>query len=74
VEIFERRYPALIDRFAIRRNTGGPGLHFGGNGIERAIRFLCPVKVCFLVIIIFGSSALLRFVFLLLLYSVSLPC
>ncbi|MES2291274.1 MAG: hydantoinase B/oxoprolinase family protein [Pseudomonadota bacterium] len=42
-EILETRYPVLIERFAIRRGSGGAGKHNGGDGIERAIRFREPM-------------------------------
>ncbi|WP_242123576.1 hydantoinase B/oxoprolinase family protein [Sphingobium sp. Sx8-8] len=38
-EILESRYPVLLDRFAIRRGSGGDGAHRGGDGVERHIRF-----------------------------------
>jgi 5-oxoprolinase (ATP-hydrolysing) len=38
-EVLETRYPVLIERFAIRRGSGGDGLHRGGDGVERHIRF-----------------------------------
>jgi 5-oxoprolinase (ATP-hydrolysing) len=39
-EILELRYPVLLERFAIRRGSGGRGRHSAGDGIERRIRFL----------------------------------
>jgi 5-oxoprolinase (ATP-hydrolysing) len=39
-EILETRYPVLLERFAIRRGSGGAGRHTGGDGVERHIRFL----------------------------------
>lgn len=42
-EILETRYPVLIERFAIRRGSGGAGRNKGGDGIERAIRFREPM-------------------------------
>jgi 5-oxoprolinase (ATP-hydrolysing) len=42
-EILETRYPVLIERFAIRRGSGGAGQHTGGDGVERAIRFREPM-------------------------------
>jgi 5-oxoprolinase (ATP-hydrolysing) len=39
-EILETRYPVLLERFAIRRGSGGAGRHSGGDGVERHIRFL----------------------------------
>jgi 5-oxoprolinase (ATP-hydrolysing) len=38
-EVLETRYPVLVERFAIRRGSGGEGLHRGGDGVERHIRF-----------------------------------
>ena len=44
-EIFELRYPVHLKRFEIRQNSGGEGLHKGGDGIIREIEFLAPVKL-----------------------------
>jgi 5-oxoprolinase (ATP-hydrolysing) len=38
-EVLETRYPVLVERFAIRRGSGGEGRHRGGDGVERHIRF-----------------------------------
>jgi 5-oxoprolinase (ATP-hydrolysing) len=38
-EVLETRYPVLVERFAIRRGSGGSGRHKGGDGVERRIRF-----------------------------------
>jgi 5-oxoprolinase (ATP-hydrolysing) len=38
-EVLETRYPVLVERFAIRRGSGGSGRHKGGDGVERHIRF-----------------------------------
>ena len=38
-EVLEWRFPVLLDRFAIRRGSGGRGRHRGGNGVVRQIRF-----------------------------------
>ncbi|MCW3798484.1 hydantoinase B/oxoprolinase family protein [Sphingomonas sp. BN140010] len=43
-EILEARLPVRLERFAIRRGSGGAGLHGGGDGVERAIRFLEPMR------------------------------
>jgi 5-oxoprolinase (ATP-hydrolysing) len=40
VEIVERRYPVRIDRFAIRRGSGGRGEFEGGDGVVREMTFL----------------------------------
>ncbi len=44
-EILERRYPVRLERFAIRRGSGGAGRCRGGDGVERVIRFLAPMRV-----------------------------
>jgi 5-oxoprolinase (ATP-hydrolysing) len=38
-EVLEWRYPVLVESFAIRRGSGGKGLHRGGDGVVRRIRF-----------------------------------
>jgi 5-oxoprolinase (ATP-hydrolysing) len=38
-EVLETRFPVLVERFAIRRGSGGGGRHKGGDGVERHIRF-----------------------------------
>jgi 5-oxoprolinase (ATP-hydrolysing) len=38
-EVLETRYPVLVERFAIRRGSGGAGRQQGGDGVERHIRF-----------------------------------
>ncbi|HEX9965987.1 MAG TPA: hydantoinase B/oxoprolinase family protein [Allosphingosinicella sp.] len=38
-EVLETRFPVLVERFAIRRGSGGEGAHKGGDGVERHIRF-----------------------------------
>eukprot|EP00461_Guttulinopsis_vulgaris_P001803 UN01803 len=40
IEIFERKYPAIIRQHDIRYNTGGYGLHCGGNGAIKEVQFL----------------------------------
>jgi 5-oxoprolinase (ATP-hydrolysing) len=47
-EILEHRYPARVDRFAVRRGSGGAGLWRGGDGLVRAITFLEPVTLSLL--------------------------
>ncbi len=39
-EILETRLPVRLDRFAIRRGSGGTGKFKGGDGVERAVTFL----------------------------------
>jgi len=44
-EILEYRYPVRINRYAIRKNSGGAGKWKGGNGIIREMTFLGPVRL-----------------------------
>ncbi len=39
-EILETRLPVRLERFAIRRGSGGAGQFKGGDGVERAVTFL----------------------------------
>ncbi|WP_375291039.1 hydantoinase B/oxoprolinase family protein [Qipengyuania sp.] len=43
-EILETRLPVRLDRFAIRAESGGRGLHNGGDGVERLMTFLEPMR------------------------------
>jgi 5-oxoprolinase (ATP-hydrolysing) len=43
-EILETRLPVRLDQFAIRRGSGGPGLHAGGDGVVRTVTFLEPMR------------------------------
>ncbi len=42
-EILEDRYPVRLERFAIRRGSGGAGRWRGGDGVVRWLRFLEPM-------------------------------
>lgn len=42
-EILEWRFPVRLEEFSIRSHSGGAGLHHGGNGVIRKIRFLEPM-------------------------------
>ncbi|ATE63022.1 hydantoinase B/oxoprolinase family protein [Rhizorhabdus dicambivorans] len=44
-EILETRFPVLVERFAIRRGSGGHGRWTGGDGAVRRIRFRQPMHV-----------------------------
>ncbi|GHC96643.1 hydantoinase B/oxoprolinase family protein [Novosphingobium pokkalii] len=44
-EILEQRYPVRLDRFAIRRGSGGAGQWPGGDGAIRAVTMLEPMTV-----------------------------
>lgn len=43
-EILETRHPVRLDRFAIRRGSGGDGEHRGGDGVTRELTFLEPMR------------------------------
>jgi 5-oxoprolinase (ATP-hydrolysing) len=43
-EILETRLPVRLEQFAIRRGSGGPGAHDGGDGVVREITFLEPMR------------------------------
>ena len=45
VEVMERRYPVIVRKFQIRKDSGGNGKHTGGNGVIREIEFLKPMEV-----------------------------
>ena len=47
-EILEFRYPVRVERFAIRRGSGGRGRFSGGDGVIRELRFLAPVELSLL--------------------------
>jgi 5-oxoprolinase (ATP-hydrolysing) len=43
-EVLEWRFPVRLRRFEVRRKSGGPGRHHGGDGIIREIEFLEPMS------------------------------
>jgi 5-oxoprolinase (ATP-hydrolysing) len=47
-EIFETRFPVLLEEFAIRCGSGGAGAHHGGDGGTRRVRFLGDMTACIL--------------------------
>ena len=47
-EILEQRFPVRLERFQLRRGSGGKGCWPGGDGLERQIRFLAPMTVALL--------------------------
>ncbi len=47
-EIFENRYPVLIELMGVRHGSGGVGKNRGGNGLIRKLRFLENMSVSFL--------------------------
>ncbi|MEJ2697885.1 MAG: hydantoinase B/oxoprolinase family protein, partial [Candidatus Sulfobium sp.] len=48
-EVLEVRHPGVrLERFTLRRGSGGPGLFRGGDGVIREIKFLKPAAVSIL--------------------------
>ncbi len=47
-EILERRYPVRLEKFAIRRGSGGAGRWPGGDGARREIQFLRRLELSLL--------------------------
>src|SRR5438445_4612640 len=47
-EVLEWRFPVRLETFAIRRGSGGAGLHRGGDGAVRRLRFLKPMTAVIL--------------------------
>ncbi len=47
-EVLEHRYPVRLQRFAIRRGSGGKGRWRGGDGLVREIEFLAPLELSIL--------------------------
>jgi 5-oxoprolinase (ATP-hydrolysing) len=47
-EILEHRYPVRLNRFEIRRGSGGRGRFSGGDGAIRELTFLEPVELSLL--------------------------
>jgi len=50
IDVLERRAPVVLRRFMRRQNSGGSGMHSGGDGIVRTYEFREPVTLSF-----FGS-------------------
>ena len=48
IEALEYTYPLQVVRYCIRDNSGGKGVHNGGNGITREIRILSDAQVTLL--------------------------
>lgn len=47
-EILENRYPIRLHQFEIRKNSGGKGMHKGGDGVVRMLEFLEPLSISLL--------------------------
>lgn len=48
IEVMETSYPVRIKQYAIRKDSGGVGLHKGGDGLIREFEFLKPANVTLL--------------------------
>jgi N-methylhydantoinase B len=48
VEVLEQEYPLIIEKYALRENSGGLGQFAGGRGLERVFRFLAGVNLSLL--------------------------
>ena len=44
-EVLEAHWPVRVEHVGLRRRSGGPGRHRGGDGLVREIRFLAPAIV-----------------------------
>jgi 5-oxoprolinase (ATP-hydrolysing) len=47
-EVLESRFPVMVERFAVRRGSGGAGAHAGGDGAVRRVRFRAPMTAAIL--------------------------
>jgi 5-oxoprolinase (ATP-hydrolysing) len=47
-EVFETRFPVLLEEFSIRHGSGGNGANRGGDGAVRRVRFLEPLTAAIL--------------------------
>ena len=47
-EVLEWRFPILVEKFSIRRGSGGAGAHKGGDGIIRHLTFRKPLHAAIL--------------------------
>jgi N-methylhydantoinase B/oxoprolinase/acetone carboxylase alpha subunit len=45
VEALEHQFPVRVESYRVRRGSGGAGLHRGGDGVVRELRFLAPAEV-----------------------------
>ena len=48
IEALEHAYPFRITAYGIRRESGGSGLHRGGDGLRRDLQVLGPARVALL--------------------------
>ncbi len=47
-EVLEHRFPVVLERFAIRRGSGGAGEYRGGDGVTRKVRFTASMTAAIL--------------------------
>jgi len=47
-EVIEKRWPVRVEEFSVRRGSGGPGRHRGGDGVVRLLVFLRELEVSIL--------------------------
>ena len=47
-EVLELRYPVRLERFSLRRGSGGAGRWRGGDGVVRELSFTAPVALSLL--------------------------
>ena len=43
IEALEHALPVRVERYCLRHGSGGAGVHTGGDGLRRDLRFLAPV-------------------------------
>lgn len=48
IEVLERHYPLRVRRYALRKDSGGMGARFGGDGLIREFEFLEAAQVTLL--------------------------
>ncbi|MCC7154983.1 MAG: hydantoinase B/oxoprolinase family protein [Bryobacterales bacterium] len=48
VEAFEHQFPVRVNRYRVRRGSGGAGMRRGGDGIVRELEFRAPAEVTIL--------------------------
>ncbi len=48
IEVLEMEFPLRVSRYQLRRGSGGPGKHRGGDGLVREFEFLAPASVTLL--------------------------
>jgi len=46
IEVIEQRYPFLVEKYALRQDSGGAGKFRGGLGVEKVTRSLANVSLC----------------------------